>query len=119
MEEVIDEIGIEEVEDGYPVFYTRDKRLFSEAYRIMFINDLLKVKDIKKDVILGRWEAQFYYFFENHCHLAFTVNAFMDKFFDGDNLGLDIDEVEELLNKMVVKRLIKGIYARGYYYYYL
>jgi hypothetical protein len=111
-------LGIKEIEDGYPVYHTSDKwsNIFGDDHRIMMVDDIYNMKGINTDTIFGRWQAKFYHFFEKNSGIAFTVNAFIDTFFE-EELQADEKFVEDELKKMVKERIIKGVYVNGHYYY--
>ena len=113
-------LEIKEIEDGIPVYYTNDKgsSIFGDDHRIMMVDDIYKMKAINSDLIFGRWQAKFYHFFEKNNGIAFTVNAFIDNFFE-EELHADENIVEDELKKMVMDKIIKGVYLSGHYYYHL
>ena len=114
------EFSFMKLEDGLPVYYT-DERLFSNDHRIMMVNDIYKMNGINTELILGRNQAKYYHFLEKNKGKAFTVSAFIDKFFKDDIIGAVVDEnlVDEDLKRMVREGMIKGVYVKGHYYYHL
>ena len=67
--------------------------------------------------MFSRREAEFYEFFKQHDDKAYTALAFVDVFFADDTFGIDESLVEKTLMEMVSEGKIKGVYAKGYYYY--
>ena len=84
----------------------------------MMVDDIYQMKGINAELVFGRWQAKFYHFFEKNYGMAFTVNAFIDTFFE-EELHADEKFIEDELNKMVKDRIIKGVYVNGHYYYHI
>ncbi len=52
--------------------------------------------------------------------MAFTTDAFIDKFFDEkERFTVRTKLIEEDLKQMVKEEIIKGVYVKGFYYYHL
>jgi hypothetical protein len=119
MTESNDNIGFKEIEDGCPVYFTKDKkdRLYCEDHRIMLVDDIYKINGVNKNIILGNYEAKFYEFFEINEGKAFTINALVDRFFGDDAVYQNTKKVERDLMKMVERGKLKGVYVKGHYYF--
>ncbi|MFX0073777.1 MAG: hypothetical protein ACFFAO_22075 [Candidatus Hermodarchaeota archaeon] len=110
-------IGRKKYEDGYPIYYT-DTGPYCEAHRVVMIDDLYKMPNINTEMILSKWQAKYYHFFETYNELAFTLDAFIDKFFaESDFISVDDNKVDNELKIMVKEGLLKGVYYKGHYYY--
>ena len=114
MAEIKDLEGYERIEDGILIYKKRDPFL---DIKVVMVDDLEAVADVDSDLILTRFEAEYYYFFEQNKDKAYNIYAFTETFFDS-HWDYDTDFVEKGLNEMVSEGKIKGAYYKGIYYYY-
>ena len=110
--DVVEINGLEEyekIEDDIPIYMKKDPFL---DIKIVMVDDLEAVSDTDSDIILTRFEARYYHFFEQNKDKAYNIYAFTETFFNS-RLDYDIDVVEKELNQMVSEGKIKGAYYKG------